>query len=183
MRSKIKLPTGWSELHDSEFIKHFGPISVNVRREWPVASNRPTEFRAYLSAGYGRADLGVVAVRVSEIKGLEWFDEEFDPAMLREMNKRVKALIRSWTTAPKKPEAKPTAPSGLFRITAGTRVRFHFGGTPHYGTATAIDGPVPWVTVKWDAPVFGLKDKFMPGELENPDAPLPKAANATDAPF
>jgi hypothetical protein len=71
----------------------------------------------------------------------------------------------------------------LFHIKVGTRVRRNYGGEPHYGTVTSIDGIVPWITVKWDKPVFGLHKRFMPGELEDANAPRPAEPDLKDAPF
>jgi hypothetical protein len=94
--TKVKGAKGWDEGYGSDFTKMFGPMKATAHRKWPVGSSAPVSYEAFLTDACGRAEFGTVEVTIAEV-GVEWFDEAFDTRLCKMLDKRIKALIRSWT--------------------------------------------------------------------------------------
>ncbi len=97
MTTKLKGAKGWTEAYgDHEYTKSFGPIKATVSREWPHNERRPTEYRAVLTVHNTGWNCIAGSVAIAEL-GVDYFEDAADAVACKMLEKKIKAVIRSWT--------------------------------------------------------------------------------------
>lgn len=92
MKTKASKWTPTGTCNDS-WERRYGPIRVVVYRHWPTGVRSPESYDAHI-LGIPNAG-GTISVDISDL-GINWHEKECHTAALKELDRLIKARIRSW---------------------------------------------------------------------------------------
>ena len=87
--NKIKT-SPWTETGANVYTRQYGPLKATVYRSWTDYSKEPEQWKCFFNIG---EDLVVLPI---EEVGVEWFEDEHEAAMLKEMHRRIVKHIKGW---------------------------------------------------------------------------------------